>query len=194
MKNQIVVNFLLTFAFLVVLLHQWVGWRAEGHKLGNKASKLFDKGKCLKTLKRRTAHTKTHCHKLYLRNMKGESTASSGFCIPPFTKYLIVERGIECGMYGFWIRDRKKCLNTFTPDIDEGTLKSFMRAVGYAKFIQFSVISDHRLVFFSDTCIFHKRGKMIKCGMNKKIDAEKYIYRLSPQMIPYPLYDADAGC
>ena len=192
------VSLLMTLIFMLGLWNQWDGWKADGYEINNQSDiseKLFDKDRCLTVLKRATADAKISYHQMYLKDLKGEPTASFEFCMPLSTTYLVVESGIECGTYGFWINDRKKCVKQFTTVADEKTLKRFMRAVGYAKFVPFSIMTDDdRLVFFSDSCILDKKGKILKCGMHPKGDPEAYIQRLSSQMIPQPLYEADAGC
>ena len=95
MRNSIIVNFFLTFAFLLILLHQWIGWEAEGHELKNKSLE-FNKENCLKQLNvdgRKRIHPDTLCHKLYLRDAdkKDEPAKPFNFCIPLYSKYLIVD-------------------------------------------------------------------------------------------------------
>ena len=202
MRNNIVVNLLLAFVFLLILLHQWIGWRAEGLVLKNESLQLeFVRNKCLKQMdvdaRRRTAHPDTQCYKFYL------GAKPFDLCIPPWTKYLTAEMGIKCGTNGFWIDDRRLCMQTLVPVADETVLKSCMRAVGFDEFMLFPIDDEdppdqnygHRLVFFSDSCVVDRRGKILKCALHQKGDVEKYVlYRLNSQMIPNPLYDANAGC
>ena len=145
------------------MLHQWVGWRAEGYDLKNDT----DKNKCLRQMnvdeRKKKAHQDTKCHELYLRD---DPAKPFDFCIPLDSKYLIVERGVKCETIGFWIRDELKCIRAFAPIADEA-LMNFMRVVGFAK-------NKHRLVFYSDSCVLGKKGKTLKCAFHQKNDAEKY--------------------
>ena len=184
MRNSIIVNFLLAFVFLLVLLHQWVGWRAEGYDLKNDT----EKHKCLRQMnvdgRKKKAHQNTKCHELYLRD---EPAKPFAFCIPLDSKYLIVEKGIKCETSGFWIRDELKCTATFAPIADE-VLMNFMRVVGFAKNKLFPVISKgfavgHRLVFYSDSCVLEKKGKTLKCAFHQKNDVERY--DMSPLSVLY---------
>ena len=204
-KTNIVVNFLLTFALLLVVLHQWVGWEAKGHETKNKSLEI-DKNKCLKQLNvagnEWAAHPRTKCHTLYLRDVyvKDELAKPFDFSIPPSSKYITARKGIECGTNGFWIRYENKCIKTFAPVSDQKILKELMRAVGFGKYMPYSLIPPdltvgHRLVFFSDSCAVDKTGGILKCAVHKQRDVERYIlYRISPQLIPYPSYEADLGC
>ena len=199
MRNNIIVNFLLACVFVTVLLHQWVGWKAEGHEIKNE-SLAFEKTKCLAQLnaygKRRTP-ANTPCHKLYLRDSQGEPTADLfEFCIPPSTNYLTAEMGRACGMERFWIRDRKGCMKTFAPIDDEKVLRNLMTTVGFAECVPFVLVQNgrvlrYRLVFFSDSCVVDKKGKILKCE-NEDVDPD--IYPLSPELIPRLLYVKHSGC
>ena len=201
MKNNIIVNILLAFVFLLILLHQWIGWKAEGHEAIKNKSRLFDKKKCLKQLNA-DRNMKTHpdipCHKLYLNDfdlrgepIAGQPSESFDFCIPPFTNYTTVEMVSACGLDGFWTRDQKGCIQTFTPGTDEEVLKEFMKAVGFAQFVHFDKVPwgislKDGFVFFSDACMLDKKRRKLKCGLD--------IYHLSPQLVPHPLYVKGFGC
>ena len=170
---------------MLLLMHQWIGWKAEGYELKNE-SLAFDEDKCLFLLNARGnmgTHRETPCYKLYLEDHPtDEPTNSFGFCVSPFIKYLTVEMGQACGMEGFWISDQKECVRSFAPVSDGVIVKNFMRAAGFAQFVGFSKASQgvrrSGLVFLSDSCALDvKRGKILKCGTDEEY---VYVYPLSP--------------
>ena len=202
MRNNIVVIFLLSFVFLFALLHQWVGWKTESHEIKIESLELFDKSKCLRQLnvnvKKKTSVPDTQCHQLFLM---ADQAKTFNFCIPLDSKYLVVEKGIKCATRGFWIHDRKGCTKGFAPIADERILKRFMRRIGFAKFMLFFLLSSvgsfgPRLVFFADSCVLDKKGmhKALKCAINPKGDVKKYEYRISLNLISYPLSAVYSGC
>ena len=187
---------------MLAMLFQWFGFPTEGYEFGSNESLKFRKEKCLTQLnaygkKKMMEIPDTICHKLYLRDVKGEPTHPFDFCIPPFSKYLVAEKGIACGVVGFWIRDRNRCMKTFAPGADEKVLKNFMRAVGFLQWMPFSVIPPgisvrFRLVFISDSCVLDKKGKILKCEMNPQGIPQEKIYPLSHYYIPNPLYEMNS--
>ena len=148
------------------------------------------------------AHADTKCHRFYLNDfdlegepIAGRQTESFDFCIPPFTNYLTVEMVRACGVDGFWIRDRKGCVQTFAPET-VGVFK-FIKVVGFAQFLHFvkvpwSVSVRPGFVFFRDSCTLDKKRRTLKCEMNQIGGA--HIYHLSPQLVPYPHYEMKSGC
>ena len=190
MRNSIIVNFLLTLVFMLVVLHQWIGWKADGHEVKNE-SLAFDKEKCLIQLNangKKRNHPGTPCHKFYLRDdLEDKPTAWIGFCISPFTKYLTLEMGQACGMEGFWIHHQNECVQTFVPVpvSDEVILKIVMREIGFAQFVPFAKVPRasaprRAFLFFRDTCTFDKKGRALKCRTAEK---DEYVYPLSPHPV-----------
>ena len=88
----------------------------------------------------------------------------------------------------------------FAPVSDEKTVINFMKIVGFGKFMPFllnppALNIGHRLMFFKDSCLLKKKGKILQCAVNEKGDAEGYIsYRISPHLIIYPLSVVNSDC
>ena len=164
----------------------------------NEAS-AFDKYKCLSQLNvdekpKMRAHWDKQCSSFPLKDeVTGMKKATFDFCTPFLAKYVIAERANECGQDGYWISDPRGCMRQFAPAIDEDYLKGFMVFVGFSE-SRPAGKGDSNLVFFSDTCKMNKETKKLDCGLRRKDDSIQLSFHLTPNLIPYPLYDVKSQC
>lgn len=85
---------------------------------------------------------------------------------------IFATRGHECGHYGYWIRDRKRCMRSFA-QMSEKALKNLMDFQGFTKQM-LSMNDDGKWIFFWHSCVDSSNNgkKEIVCKeFNHSIDS-----------------------
>ena len=133
---------------------------------------------------------------------------SFAFCIPHASKYLIVQKRKECGIYdGYWACDGTGCLRQFIPIRYEVSLQYFMsQSLGFYKFVQAELDTtahhgENRMIFYGDACELDENAKHLRCSANKnegQNEFDQMIIAITPNsannFIPYPVIEPEEHC
>ena len=134
--------------------------------------------------------------------------ASFAFCIPRASKYLIVQKRKECGVYdGYWACDGTGCMRQFIPIPYGQALRGFMKkSVGFYKSVQAEPDTathhgESRMIFYGDACEMDEKGEHLSCSVDQNEDEDEFERKIIPitqhnsnSFIPYPVIEPDDQC